>query len=200
MSYKIVVIFQNGLYACSNIQDDECYSWDIDTGEKKIHEPVIDELARLGCFSIVEVNGKIWVNGGVNRYSYYYEKQTFFLSSNFEWSKGIYLPKNKAWHTSVAIDNIRVVLFGGETDHVWIYNDESETFEIKKPYNISRYLSACKVTNFYELGNDVILVRGSEGQMTIYDWKIDLWFKLDPSWTFPTLFYFNIALFQENGR
>lgn len=86
-SCKIVVPYLNRLYACSNNPGEECYSWDFYTGEKQSHAPLNDAIEGFCTFSVVEVNGKIWLTGGrdKNKVNLY---DTYFLSPDFEWRRG----------------------------------------------------------------------------------------------------------------
>ena len=59
----------NHLYACSQDRNEQCYSWDFMTGEKSTHQPFGFDTDSCS-FTIVEVNGKIWLTGGYDHYFY----------------------------------------------------------------------------------------------------------------------------------
>ena len=199
MACTIVVPYLNRLYACSNYPDKECISWDLNSGENNTHPPLNTQYSHHCSFSLVGLNGKIWINGGyVNDYDKKI-KSTYFLQPNFTWIKGPDLPEAKAYHTSVSIDDFRAVIFGN-TEGIWIYNDKLKSFERKRSFDIGENLSAYKINDFTEIGNEVILVRGNLGLMFVYNWFNDTWYELDSSWTVPSSFYYNSALFQTDKR
>ena len=200
MMCKIVIPFMNKLYACSNeIGTKECYSWDIETGEKETHPPVNVEFAGKCYFSLVEVNGQIWANGGHRAKEH--RHQTAFLLPNLTWTEGPNLPYGKSYHASIAIDEKNVVIFGGyKVNHVWIFNGETMTFEIMNSYPIGPTLNVCKIRVSDKMDDEVILVKQSTGKMYTYDWKIDVWSKLDNSWDIPSSYHYNNALYLFFNR
>ena len=192
---------QGRLYFCPNIKGLQCHSWDLETGEKATHEPLHDFSEEWFCYySYVSVNGKIWVHGGFLGPSPYgsgmVTSASKFLGPDFTWSSGPYIPHYNFYHTSVAIDETRVVGFGGRFSNVWVYDDASGNFESKASKDVGSYLTATLVTDFIELGNNVILVQKAD-VMKVYDWKIDQWSDLDSTWNPPYYkHYYNAKLFH----
>ena len=196
MYCKIVVPFKNRLYACSNYPGEECYSYNFYTGVNDTHPPLNSDTEEHCGFSLAEVNGKIWITGGKNKY-----RKTAFLHANFTWVEGPDLPAPKYYHITVAISETKVVILGGyNSADIWIYDDSKGTYETRRYYDIGMDLNACKLTGFKEIGHDVILVRGYYGEMYIFDWEIDVWFKLDSTWTVPSEYFYNTYMFQLDQR
>ena len=203
---KFIVVYMDRLYSCSGEKSKTCQSWDINSGEKEIHAAMnTNENEWLCHFSYVEINDKIWITGGWHNDAPSYgignrTKLTSFLHPNFTWTQGPELPESKMHHSTVALDEHKVAIFGGYASaEVWIYDDVSMTFDIKKPYDIGEYTSVIKIKDFKEINKDVLLVRSAD-KMLIYDWKMDYWFKLDSSWNVPSLYYLHTTFFQMEER
>ena len=157
------------------------------------------DSAWLCNFAFVKVNGKVWLTGGYDN-TYRWQTVTSFLLPDFTWIRGPDLPEKKTHHRMVTIEDTKVVIFGGKYPDVWIYDDESKTFDKKNPFYIGRHLSAYKITDFKELGKEVILVCKIGGSMYIYDWKIDFWYALPYSWKAPDHMYYHATFFEVNKR
>ena len=197
---RIMKIFQSRLYACVDFGR-LCISWDLTSGEMISHEPLEHGFIDQFCFfAVAEVNGKLWVSGGqadgLDR------SDTFFLTSDFKWHRGPYLPFQSFFHTAVSIDDTRVLIVGGwvAADRYLIYDDKYQTFVTKYAYELGQGLVASKVTDFQELGKDVILVRDNAGLFYTYDWIEDIWSKLDISWLTPKIYGYGGTILQVRGR
>ena len=191
----LMAIFQGRLYVCTEA-DDQCHSWDLATGTKYSHPSLNNEPFYSCYFSSAQVNGKLWVNGG------YFDMNTYFLMPDFTWVEGPWAPFYNYFHVSVAIDDTRVVIFGGYSDEVWLYDDYTHNFYYKNPFYIGMDIVACKFMAYpgSEIPNDVVLVRDYIGNMFIYEWNYDIWTQLDQSWTKQTGFYSNHNLLQIEQR
>ena len=196
---QIVVPFNNRLFFCSNYKGDKCYSYDLKTGKKETHDPMNTKYNIYWYFSSVKVNKKIWVHGGWN--VIHSLSESHFLLPNLTWISGPDLPEAKILHSSVAIDEMRVVIFGGmNVNKIWIYNDKFKTYEHKKPRHVGYGLSACLLSNFREVANNIILVRDNFSRMQTYDWTLDIWTKLDLTWTIPKIYDYVGVLLQIRQR
>ena len=185
----------NRLFACSNIPGEKCYSWKFLTGEKETHPALNIEPDSYCGVALTEINGKIWITGGNN------DRKTAFLQANFTWTKGPDLPEDKSYHVAIAIDRTRAVIFGDfYSPDVWLYDDAKRSFEIRAPYDIGNEMTAGKLADFNEIGNDVILVLDNYGHMATYDWENDSWMRLDDSWALSKEMFFNSALVQVGKR
>ena len=152
-------------------------------------------------FGQATVNGKVWVNGGADQVFRFY-KDTYFLipESGYSWVRGPDLPGYIAHHTAVTISPTQVAIFGGHNSNVWIYDDETGTFEVKRPFWLDLFVVAGKITDFDEIGKEVVLAVVKSRHAYVYDWRIDEWFKLGPSWNIPSNKQFNGLIFQKDKK
>ena len=195
---KIVTVFMNRLYVCSNERNENCHSWDLNTGHQETHPPLNVEYNSYCYHQVVEVNGKIMITGGIGDGSRL--TKTAFLTPNFNWEEGPTMSKERAYHAAVAMDDTNVVLLGGSTGYTKLYNDDTKSDTSLKYQSLGFYISACKISDFDELGNDMILVHLSNGNMFAYNWQSNSWQELSYSWKAPTEMTRNVLLFNTNGR
>ena len=200
---KIVAIFNDRLFTCFTKRDQNCYSWDIHTLDRETHETFNTEYDWFCYYSVVEVNSKVMVNGGWFHDTPFGRgtnvSETWFLHLNFTWTRGPEMPFKRDSHTSIAINDTIVVIFGGTSAKVWIYDDELMIYTAKKDFFIGLDLTATKIKDFVGLTQDVILVRTGI-EMKVYDWEADHWFQLDSSWNMPTEYFYMATLFQADKR
>ena len=195
---KIVTVYMNRLYVCSNERNENCYSWDLDTGKRQVHPALNYEYDSYCYHQVVEVNGKIMITGGIGDGSRL--TKTAFLTPNFNWEEGPTMSKERAYHAAIAVDDTKVVLLGGSTGYTKLYNDETKSDTSLRYQSLSYYVRACKISDFNELGNDVILVLLSDKRMFTYNWQSNSWQELSDSWKASTEMKRNVLLFNAEGR
>ena len=128
-------------------------------------------------------------------------RNSYFLTPDFNWTRGPDLPHGKIAHASVAIDDSKVVIFGGKySSAVWIYDDQTKTFEAKTPFSVGFKLAAAKIGGFSEIEGEVILVKGDFNELYTYDWKSDVWTTLSEDWYPPSAYHYFTVLVQLGKR
>ena len=150
-------------------------------------------------FATVQLNGKLWLSGGKTP-DVILSKSYFLMPNNFTWVEGPTLPTDLFEHTKVAVNDTSVVIFGSGTSGIWVYNEETGIFDTRNDFEIGDDVAACKLSNFKEIGKDIILAKGENGIMYTYDWETDIWMMLDVSWITPKIVQLFGTLIQIEER
>ena len=199
----MLVPFQGRLYFQRGIHYRKSKSWDLKTGQVSNHEN-LKEQDDVIEFAIAEVNDKIWRTGGISQGEAI--KTTFFLLPNFTWIKGPELPEKKESHTMVRISDREVLLLGGNlkgfaresANGVWLYNDEYESFDIRKDFELGAHPSAA-MTYIKDMAKEVILIL-VKGRAYFYDVSYDAWIQADNTWIHPVQNFELIKLFVSSDK
>ena len=176
-------------------------SWDLKSGEMVDH-PQLNEIVQN--FAFTEVNGKIWRTGGHTENGAI--RDTFYLNSNFTWSKGLELPTVKESHSMITITQHEVLIIGGNlqgysqetANHIWVYNDDSQTYTTMADFELGTKPSAAK-TYIPDIKKEAILVL-IKNRVYFYDLPYDSWIEADPTWIHPVPNFERIKLFTSNNR
>ena len=199
-SNQMLISFQNKLYYDSG-PDFYDMSWDLYSGVKTNHDYSVKRLL-VYDFAFTDVNEKIWRTGGISEDEPI--KQTFFLLSNFSWINGPQLPEAKESHTMVTISENEVLIFGGDikgvgknsANRVWLYNDQHNSFEIRKDFELGFRPSAA-MTYIKKLARKAILVLVKE-RAYFYDVARDAWIHADDSWIHPIPKFEQVKIFATS--
>ena len=200
---QVLVSFNKRLYYYRGPQFDGV-SRDLESGVVHQHDNILAPELEPN-FALIEVNGKIWKTGGINRKNEVLN-ETFFLLPDFSWTIGPDLPAPRETHTMVGISETEVLILGGNlrgygresAAGVWIYNDVHQKYSIMNDFELSRTMSAIKVF-IEDLNKEAVLVM-LKGKVLFYDWTFDTWIEGDDTWIHPVANFEHIKLFSPDGR
>ena len=128
-------------------------------------------IPAAGKHRAVEINNKLWVSGGGAPDS----DMTDFLDKDDIWTQGPTMPFFHRGHAKVAISDHQVYVFGGVYHANFIYDDLTQGFTNKAPYNFVKVSSgAARMTLD---GRDVVIALPPEGddRVEVYDIKDNYW-------------------------